>query len=226
MPAQMLEAPLGPGDRAPEIILDAITREGKVSLDDYRGRSAVLVGLYRGLHCPFCRRHIVAMRQLNPVLREKGVETLAVVNTPLDRARLYFRFHPMPDLIAAADPERSSHNAFGLPNLQITDHEDAWPHRVSVATVASMKVSVEGDLPEPMDPEAAFMALNEKDGYEVNDADMQMIAAGKAQLIGQFLLDRNSIVRWSFTEAADGGRHMFGLPNTREMLSVASDIGN
>ena len=224
MPARMLEAPLGPGDPAPSVILDAITREGKIALEDYRGRSAVLIGIYRGLHCPFCRRHIAAIGQLNSSLRERGVETLVVVNTPLERARLYFRFHPAPNLIAAADPERSSHAAFGLPNPQIEGDVDEWPLRVSLATASAMRVEMPGELPEPTDPITAAIALNKKDGYEMTDADMQMLATGKAQLIGQFLLDRDSIVRWSFTEASDGGRHMFGLPDTQAMMSVASEI--
>jgi peroxiredoxin len=41
---------LRPGDPAPHFALPAVNREGKVSLDDYRGRSPVLVGLFRGLH--------------------------------------------------------------------------------------------------------------------------------------------------------------------------------
>ena len=32
---------LQPGDVAPNVVLDAITREGKVAVDDYRGRKAV-----------------------------------------------------------------------------------------------------------------------------------------------------------------------------------------
>ena len=38
------------GDPAPAFELLAVNREGQVSLDDYRGRSPVLLGLYRGLH--------------------------------------------------------------------------------------------------------------------------------------------------------------------------------
>ena len=54
--------PLQLGERAPNFVLDAVTREGKVAIDDFRGEKPLLVGLYRGLHCPFCRRHIVALR--------------------------------------------------------------------------------------------------------------------------------------------------------------------
>lgn len=89
-----VDRPLQPGDPAPNVVLDAISREGKIALNDFRGRSPLLIGLFRGLHCPFCRRHVAAMAQLNPALHEKGVECLAVVNTPVERARLYFRLPP------------------------------------------------------------------------------------------------------------------------------------
>ena len=46
----MTSAPLHPGDPAPAFALPAVNREGQVSLDDYRGRSPVLVALFRGLH--------------------------------------------------------------------------------------------------------------------------------------------------------------------------------
>jgi peroxiredoxin len=41
---------LHPGDPAPHFALPAVNREGQVSLDDYRGRSPILLGLFRGLH--------------------------------------------------------------------------------------------------------------------------------------------------------------------------------
>jgi peroxiredoxin len=46
----MTSSPLHPGDPAPPFRLPAVNREGQVSLDDYRGRSPVLIGLFRGLH--------------------------------------------------------------------------------------------------------------------------------------------------------------------------------
>jgi peroxiredoxin len=215
---------LQPGDRAPNVVLDAITREGKIAIDDFRGQKPVLVGLYRGLHCPFCRRHIAALAQLSPALNARGIESLTVVNTPIERARLYFRYHPMPALLAASDPGRASHRAFGLPNMQITDSESAWPAKVAASDVMSMRVELPGELPEPMNPFAAFDFLNKKDNYDVTEVDRQAMAGGMGQLIGQFLLDRDGVVRWTFTELAGGGRHMFGAPNTQEMMSAASHL--
>jgi peroxiredoxin len=217
-------SPLQPGDRAPNFVLDAITQEGKIAIDDFRGQKPVLVGLFRGLHCPFCRRHIAAQARLDPELREKGVESLTVVNTPIERARLYFRYHPMPNLLAASDPERASHRAFGLPNLEFTENETNWPYKVSMADATNMRIDIPGELPEPMNPMAAAEFLDRKDNYEMTEADQQMSATGHGQLVGQFLLDRQGIVRWSFTEVPEGGRYMFGAPNPEELMSAVSKV--
>lgn len=50
-----------------------------------------------------------------------------------------------------------------------------------------------------------------------------MMATDVGQLVGQFLLDRDGVVRWTFNEALDGG--LFGAPNTQELMSAASRIG-
>ncbi|OWV96832.1 peroxiredoxin-like family protein [Rhizobium sp. R693] len=217
---------LQPGDQAPNFVLDAISHQGKIALDDFRGRSPLLVGLFRGLHCPFCRRHVAAMAQLNGALREKGVESLVVVSTPVERARLYFRYQPIPNLLAASDPERASHRAFGLPILAFTNDETDWPHKVGMDVVMAMRVDRPGELPEPMAPPLAGDLLNEKDQYEITQADRQVSLAGQMQLIGHFLLDREGVVRWSFTEVEDEGRNVCRALNPEELLSVAQQIAD
>ncbi|MDL2399993.1 peroxiredoxin-like family protein [Rhizobium mayense] len=224
MPENQAERPLQPGDRAPNVVLDAITRQGKIAIDDFRGQKPVLVGLFRGLHCPFCRRQIAAMSELTGALQEKGIDSLTVVNTPIDRARLYFRYHPLPNLLAASDPERVSHKAFGLPNVQFTEDENDWPRKVGMKTVKSMRVEMPDELPQPMDPMAAMEFLDKADGYDFTEDDKKMIATGEGQLIGEFLLDRDGVVRWCFTEVEESGRHMFGIPAPREVMSAASNM--
>ena len=88
----------------------------------------------------------------------------------------------------------------------------------------SMKINVTGELPEPLDPFAAAAALNKMDGYEITDADQKMQSTGMGQLIGEFLLDREGIIRWSFTEVADGGKNLFGAPTPQDLLSAASRV--
>lgn len=224
MEQNIIHGPLRPGDRAPNVVLDAITHGGKVAIDDFRGRRPVLVGLFRGLHCPFCRRQIAAMAELEPPLRDQGIDSLTIVNTPTERARLYFRYHPMPNMLAASDPERVSHRAFGLPNLEFTQDEDEWPYKVGMGTMMAMRVDLPGELPEPMDPMAASDFLNDLDGYEVRNADLQMIAEAQGQLTGEFLLDRDGIVRWCFTEVPDNGRNLFTSPSRQELMSAAAQL--
>jgi peroxiredoxin len=214
--------PVQPGELAPGFELPAITRDGMVRLDDFRGRRPVLLGLFRGLHCAFCRRHIAALGAMEDDLRAKGVETLGVVNTPAERARAYIRFHPM-RLLLASDEERVTHRAYGLPLAEITESETAWPSRISSTDFLDLRIDIPGELPEPMQPLAASEYLNAKEGYETTPEDERMDVAG-AQLVGAFLVDRDGIVRWRFLEAAEGPGDLDRFPKTEEFLAVASSL--
>src|SRR5437899_170214 len=87
--------PLQPGDPAPDFMLPAVQTDNIVSLSDYRGRSPLFLALFRGLYCPFCRRAIAHMAGSAEKLKPLGFESLAVVATDLENARLYYRFRPM-----------------------------------------------------------------------------------------------------------------------------------
>ena len=108
--------------------------------------------------------------------------------------------------------------------MQISEDETAWPHKATMSDVKAMRLNLPGEMPEPMDPFAALEYLNKKDGYEITEADQQIIATGVGQLVGQFLLDRNGVVRWTFSEVLDGG--LGAIPNSEEMMSAASAIGS
>lgn len=41
---------LQPGEPAPDFVVPAVNREGSVSLADYRGRSPLLLALFRGIY--------------------------------------------------------------------------------------------------------------------------------------------------------------------------------
>jgi peroxiredoxin len=214
--------PVQPGEPAPGFELPAITRDGVIRLVDFRGNHPVLLGLFRGLHCAFCRRHIAALSALEGELRAKGVETLAVVNTPAERGRAYVRFHPM-RLLAASDENRIVHRAYGLPLAEITDSETKWPHQISSADFADLRINPAGVLPGPMDPLSASAYLNKKEGFETTPEDTRTDATG-AQLIGAFLVDRAGIVRWTFIEAAEGPSGLGRFPKTEEFLAAAASL--
>jgi peroxiredoxin len=194
---------LKPGDSAPSLVLDAATRDGVISIDDFRGRQPVLIGLFRGLHCPFCRRHLAAQVVIDRELREKGVESVAVVSTPIERARLFFRYHPIPDLVAAADPQRATHRAFGLRNLDLAAETGAISRGFVMAVSAG---------------------LNVWDGYKMADVDWQVAREASGQLFGQFLIDRDGIIRWAFAEAPEEGRPLTSRPAPAELIEAATRL--
>ena len=106
--------PVSPGEPAPSFALPAVAAAETVSLDDYRGRTPLFLALMLGLWCPFCRRQLVQLGSYEDKLKALGVESLAVVATAPENARLYFKFRPT-RLRLAADPELTTHRAYGLP---------------------------------------------------------------------------------------------------------------
>ena len=81
-------APVQPGEPAPDFTLPAVDRDCTVSLADYRGKHPPLLAMFRGLWCPFCRRAIAQMGLTRQKLQTLGIETLGVVATTPENARL------------------------------------------------------------------------------------------------------------------------------------------
>ena len=222
----MASNPLRPGDPAPAFALPAVNREGQVSLDDYRGRSPVLIGLFRGLHCPFCRRQLVQLGTTQDKLKAMGVETMAVVNTPLERARLYFKYRPARVLLTA-DPEAATHRVFGLPAGVLVENESeaSWAEgKVTMGQLLAVKMNPTGELPEPQNVLAAGEILNKRDGFEMTEIDQQIAAAHGLQLGGHFLLDRSGIVRWRYIEASEGIEGLSKFPSDEEIVAAARGL--
>src|SRR6266581_2302018 len=178
----MASTPLRPGDPAPHFALPAVNREGQVSLDDYRGRSPVLVALFRGLHCPFCRRQLVQLGTTQEKLKAVGVETMAVVNTPLTRARLYFKYRPARVLLAA-DPEAETHRLFGVPaGVLVEDESEAsWPQSTTMGQLLAVRMNPTRELPALQNPFEAMETLNKRDGFELTETDLHIAAAHGTQ---------------------------------------------
>jgi len=217
--------PIRAGERAPAFSLPAINREGSLSTADYRGRSALMIGFFRGLHCPFCRRQIAHLGAVQPSLAALGVETLAVVNTPLERARLYFRYRPSP-IMLLSDPHCETHQAFGIPRIELLpvgSAPGAWP-RTRPEDFAAARIDPTGELGAPTQPMEANGVLNRKDGFELTPADEAIVAAHGAQFAGQFLLDREGIVRWSWSEAPDSPDQLCRFPTAEETLAAARQM--
>jgi peroxiredoxin len=204
-------SPPQPGDRAPDFTLPAADRDGTVSLADYRGRTPVLLGLFRGTYCPFCRRAIARMGQACERLKAEGVEGLAVVATSPENARFYFRFRP-PRLRVAADPEFVTHRRYGVPAPRRTDIEEA---------VRTTRVNPTGELPEPLPVRDASAALSRLDAFEPTPTDREDAARPILQFLGQFLVDREGLIRWTNVECAAAGLSGLGqFPADEELLTA------
>ena len=205
--------PVAPGESAPDFTLPAADRPGTVSLADYRGRSPVFLALFIGLWCPFCRRSIAQMGKVESKLKALSVETLGIVATAPENARLYFKFRPT-RLRLASDPGLSTHRAYGLPKPASTPE--------FMKEMATVQINPNGEFPEPLPIMEAAMATGEKDGYTQTDTDKAELERQWPQLKGQFLIDRDGIVRWANVECATEGLAGVGkFPSDEEILTAA-----
>jgi hypothetical protein len=158
-------------------------------------------------------------------LKAVGVETVAVVNTPLERARLYFKYRPARVLLAA-DPEAETHRAFGVPAGAIVEDESAtsWPQSATMGQLLAAQINPTGELPAPQNPFAAMESMNKQEGFEMTEADQQIAAAHGTQLAGHFLIDREGIIRWLQIEAAERIGDLSKFPSDEEILRAARSL--
>jgi peroxiredoxin len=205
--------PVAPGELAPDFSLPAVDGKAVVSLADYRGRSPVFLGLLIGLWCPFCRRQLVQMGGTESKLKALGVETVGVVATPPENAQLYFKFRPT-RLRLGADPELTTHRAYRLPRPAPTPE--------FMAAMGATKINPGAVLPEALPVMEAASAVGKLDGYEGTATDHADMGRQFPQLKGQFLIDRDGIVRWANVEcAAEGIAGVGKFPSEEEILKAA-----
>lgn len=211
-----ISQPVSPGKPAPDFTLPAADGSGTVSLADYRGRTPLFLALFIGLWCPFCRRAIAQIAASEPALNSAGVETLGVVATPPENAQLYFRFRPT-RLRLAADPELSTHQAYGVPKPAPTPE--------FLRALETTLINPDGLLAEPLPISQAAEAIGRLDGYQENEIDQADMERQWPQLKGQFLIDRDGVVRWANVEcAAEGLAGVGKFPSANEILTAARSL--
>ena len=212
MTSQM-DSPVAPGEAAPDFALPAVAGPETISLADYRGRSPVFLALMLGLWCPFCRRQLVQLGKFEVKLKALGVESLVVVATDPENARLYFKFRPTP-LRLASDPALSTHRAYRVPKPEATP--------ALMQALDEIRVNPTGDLPEPLPISQAAKALTELDGYACTPTDLGDVDRQWPQLKAMFMIDREGIVRWHDIECAREGLAGIGkLPSEETILGAA-----
>ena len=201
------------GDRAPDFALPAANGEGIVSLAEYRARRAVLLALFRGLYCPFCRQQMGRLSRAAPALRAAGIEPVGVVATAPERARMYFRMRPL-DLPLGADPEVGTHRAYGLGHLLRDAEAREMVDRAAHQLALDLHIDVKPG-------EEAREVVNRADGFIPAESDMADRERHQIQFTGQFLIDRDGIVRWCNRESA---ATYAGFPDDKTLLSRVADL--
>jgi peroxiredoxin len=204
-------APVQPGEPAPSFTLPSVDGGGTISLADYRGRSLVFLALFPGLWCPFCRRAIAQAAGNEATLKTLGVETLGVVATPPENARLYFKFRPS-RLRLASDPDLHTHRAYGVPKPAPTPE--------FLHAFETTRINPDGAFPEPVPIMQAAQMMGKLDGYVENETDHSDMERQWPQLKGQFLIDRDGIIRWASIEGAEGMSGLGKFPSADEIIGA------
>jgi len=146
-------------------------------------------------------------------LRELSVETLGIVGSAVDRVRFYLRFRPVRCALGA-DPELTTHQAYGLPQGPLTP--EVWGAVESAAQTLARELRIEASSSGARD------AINRLDGFETTDSERAEMERHHTQFTGQFLIDREGVVRWSSVECArEGLAGIDRFPSDGEVLAAA-----
>src|SRR5262249_27372603 len=124
--------------------------------------------------------------------------------------------------------EVRTHRAFGLPAVEIVpDDTDPgtlqWPRRIAMTPFLALKFNPTGELPEPMNIPQASETLNQKDGFEVTEADQRM-ASQTPQPTGLFLIDARGTIRWARVEGEEGPTHLVSYPSDDAILAAVEAL--
>jgi hypothetical protein len=146
-------------------------------------------------------------------LQAAGIETLGIVASQAERARLFFRYRPVRYAVGA-DPEVSTHRTYGVPQTGVT------PEVMQAIHGAYRNLSRELKLEVPDDQ--AQEVIGRLDGFEPTESENAEFQRHQVQFTGQFLVDRHGVVRWASIECAqDGLAGIDKFPTDEELLAAA-----
>ena len=149
-------------------------------------------------------------------LQAIGVQTVGIVASKAERARLFFRYRPVRCAVGA-DPELSTHRAYGVPQTGVT------PEVVQAIHGAYRDLARELKLEVP--DEQARDVIGRLDGFEPTESESAEFERHQVQFTGQFLMDRAGIVRWASIECArDGLAGIDKFPTDEELLALARTL--
>jgi len=146
-------------------------------------------------------------------LEQAGVETLGIVGSAVERVRFYLRFRPSRCALGA-DPDLTTHHAYGLPQSPMST--EIW------GAVESASKNLARQLGKRVAESGATEAIDRLDGFEATDSERGEMERHQAQFTGQFLIDREGVVRWSNIECAkEGLAGIEKFPSDEELLAAA-----
>jgi len=146
-------------------------------------------------------------------LQDVGVQTLAIVASKAERARFFFRFRPV-SCPVGADPDLITHRAYGVPQSPVTP--EIW--QAVLSAYGNLARELQLQVPESK----ARDAVDRLDGFEVTESENAEFQRHQIQSTGQFLVDRDGIVRWTNIECArDGLASVNKFPTDEELLAAA-----
>jgi len=146
-------------------------------------------------------------------LHRLGVETLAIMGSRVERVRFYLRHRSVPYPVGA-DPDLSTHRAYGVPQSAVTPEIMQAIDGVyaSLARELALQVS-EGNVRD---------VIGQLDGFQKTESEAAEFERHQVQFTGQFLIDRAGIVRWANIECARDGLVSLGqMPSEEELLTEA-----
>ena len=216
------EDPIKIGDPAPDFRVPAVNRDGDLGLADYTDRRWVLLGLFRGLHCPFCRRQVVQMSGYSDRLAERGVGSLAIINTELNRAKSYYSRLKIA-MALGVDPAWDTHRRYGIDRMEMTFGKTDWPRTFNLIGMLTMKMNPTGELPKPVLAINGNKALNRLDGFELTDVDKKIRAAHGMTGSGFTLIDKHGTVRWRWLEGHTGIQDIAKFPSADDIVKAIAE---
>lgn len=215
---------LSVGEPAPAFALSGITREGEIRLEDFLGKSGLFLNVSRGLHCPFCRRHLIQLANTERQLKQAGIDTLVVVSTTRERAQMYLRYRPSP-LLIASDPQNQVHRTYRLPKFMISEEPDDWPRNMSTTSFGTPVPDPTGEIAGAAPIHETVLKLNEKDNYEPVEGEVEIDMAPEGVILeGRFMIDREGIVRWMHVEGQAGPQEFAKTPSSEQVMEAARQL--
>jgi hypothetical protein len=112
----------------------------------------------------------------------------------------------------AADPDFVTHRLYGVPGPLRSDIAEAF---------RTTRINPSGELPVALPVSEASAALSRLEGFEETSTDREDHARPYLQFLGQFLVDREGIIRWTNVECARDGLAGLGqFPTDQELLAA------